>query len=70
VHTHLQRHPVTTTTRIKEDCAISLPTILRALKALESLDVVRETTGKYRHKVFIYEKYLNALNQGTEPMAR
>ena len=70
VHTHMQRHPVTGTARIKEACSISLPTVLRSLATLESLGIVKEVTGKGRHKLFVYDAYLNILNQGTEPLAR
>jgi len=69
VHTHMQRHPVTGTARIKEACSISLPTVLRSLATLESLGIVKEVTGKGRHKLFVYDAYLNILNQGTEPLA-
>jgi hypothetical protein len=46
-----------------------LPTILRALATLEALGIVREATGKGRHKIFVYQAYLDILNQGTEPFA-
>jgi len=69
VHAYLQRHPVTNTTRLREACSISLPTALRSLATLGSLSIVKETTGKGRHKVFVYDEYLNILNQGTEPLA-
>ncbi|MES2355539.1 MAG: Fic family protein [Pseudomonadota bacterium] len=70
VHAYLQRHPVANTTRIREACAISLPTALRALDTLQSLGIVREATGKERHKIFVYHAYLDLLSQGTEPFAR
>jgi Fic family protein len=69
VHAYLQRHPVTNTTRLREACSISLPTALRSLATLGSLSIVKETTGRGRHKVFVYDEYLNILNQGTEPLA-
>jgi cell filamentation protein, protein adenylyltransferase len=69
VHAYLQRHPVTNTTRIREACSVSLPTALRSLATLGSLGIVKETTGRGRHKVFVYDEYLNILNQGTEPLA-
>ena len=37
VHIYMQRHPVTSTTRIREACSISLPTVLRSLATLETL---------------------------------
>ena len=70
VHAYLQRHPVTNTTRIREACSVSLPTALRSFATLGSLGIVKETTGRGRHKVFVYDEYLNILNQGTEPLAR
>jgi Fic family protein len=70
VYSYLQRHPVTNTTRIKDACAVSLPTILRSLATLETLGIIREATGKGRHKVFVYQTYLDILYQGTEPLER
>lgn len=69
LHSYLQRHPVTSTRRMRENLQVSLPTVLRALVTLESLGIVREITGKERHKVFVYQAYLDILNQGTEPLA-
>jgi len=68
IHNFLQNNPVTTTTRIRDACKISLPTVLRNLAALETLGIVQEITGKERHKVFVYEHYLSLLSQGTEPI--
>ena len=67
IHTYLQRHPIATTTKIKDRCNLSLPTVLRSLNTLIELKIVKEITGKERHKIFIYKEYLNLLNQGTEP---
>lgn len=46
IYTYLQHHPIATTTKIKETCNISLPTVLRSLKSLEKLGIVKEITGK------------------------
>lgn len=67
MYNFLQRHPITNTAKIKSTCNLSLPTVLRNLSALENLGIVREITGKERNKIFIYENYLEILNQGTEP---
>jgi len=69
VHAYLQHHPVANTTRIREACKVSLPTVLRALGTLELLGIIKEITGKERHKVFVYQAYIDILNQGTEPFA-
>lgn len=65
VHTYFQKQPILNTTRIKNACKISLPTVLRSLSTLESLGIVGEITGKGRHKVFVYREYLDILNEGT-----
>ena len=65
----LKRCPVSNTAGIREACAVSLPTVLRSLRGLESMGVVKEVTGKDRHKIFVYEEYLDILNQGTEPFS-
>jgi Fic family protein len=68
IHTYLQRHPIANTTKIREACNVSLPTVLRSLAALESLGIIKEITGKERHKVFVYRAYLKILNEGMEPL--
>lgn len=70
LHNSFQRNPASNTTRIRKRCDISLPTVLRALSVLETLGIIREITGKQRHKVFVYQAYLDILNQGTEPLGR
>lgn len=68
IHGYLQKHPITNTSKIKDRCHISLPTVLRNMATLENLGIVKEVTGKERHKVYVYREYLDILNQGTEPL--
>ena len=69
IHAYLQQHPIATTTKIKESTSLSLPTVLRSLTVLENLNIVKEVTGKDRHKIFIYDQYLSLLSKGTEPLS-
>jgi ribosomal protein S25 len=41
----------------------------KALQHLITLNIVQEITGKTRNKIYVYQKYLNLLNQGAEPLA-
>ena len=66
VYEYLRRRPVSTTTGIVEHCGISLPTVLRSLRRLELLGIVREVTGRDRHKIFVYAEHLDILNRDTE----
>lgn len=68
IHSYLQGNPVATTAKLRQACDISLPTVLRNLSTLESLGIVKEITGKERHKVFVYKEYLDLLSKGTEPI--
>ena len=68
LHTYLQRNPISNTTKMKKTCDLALPSIMRALKTLEELKIVKEITGKERHKVFVYKEYLDILSKGTEPL--
>lgn len=69
VHSYFQRHIISNTTKIKEACNISLPTVIRSLSTLENLGIIKEITGKERHKIFVYQEYLDILNKGTEPLS-
>ena len=64
IYKYLQKSPITNTSKIKEECGISLPTIIRNMESLEYLGIVEEVTKKERHKIFIYKKYLELLNDG------
>lgn len=70
IHALLQRRPILTTSRITKDTGMSLPTALRNLSLLETLGIVRETTGKERNRIFVYTNYLDILSKGTEPLPR
>lgn len=68
IHNYFQSRPITNTAKIKEETSLSLPTILRALKTLESHGIIHEITGKERHMIFAYRAYMDILSKGTEPL--
>jgi Fic family protein len=68
VHQSLQSMPVCTVPRLAKRTGLTLPTVLKALDVLERLSVVREVTGKKRHRVYHYDGYMKVLNEGTEPL--
>jgi hypothetical protein len=35
---------------------------------MRQLGIIREITGRVRHRLFVYEPYLAILNEGTEPI--
>ena len=62
----MKKHPISNTKHIIKTENISLQTALRALKTLEKMGIVKELTGRRRHKIFIYTKYIQILDKGTE----
>ncbi|MFN0106198.1 MAG: Fic family protein [Bryobacteraceae bacterium] len=64
----LDRHPVTTITRVAEKTGLSYPTVQSAFNRLERLRILtRSGTGK-RNKRYAYKAYLDILSEGTEPI--
>ena len=46
---------------------LSFPAASSAMDLLVELGVARELTGKRRNQLFVYDRYLAILNEGTEP---
>lgn len=67
VHQILQRVPVCTIPRLAKMTNLTLPTVAKALDVLVKVGIVREITGKKRHRVYSYDGYMNILGEGTEP---
>jgi Fic family protein len=62
------KRPVTTLNEICQRASASFPTAAKGMDMLLSLDIARELTGQRRNRVFAYQRYLNILNEGTEPL--
>ena len=45
---------------------LSFPAAASAMDRLVELGIARELTGKRRNRLFVYDQYLAALNEGTE----
>jgi Fic family protein len=63
-----RERPLATLNALAERTAASYPTVARAVGALERLGIVHEITGRKRERVFAYARYLEILNEGTEPL--
>ena len=68
VFEHLQRNPIVSIPATAQKVGISAPTVAKSLEHLRKLDILREITGRERHRLFVYEPYLTILNEGTEPI--
>ncbi len=70
VFDHLQARPFLSIPKTAGALGLSVPTVTKALQALEGLSVVREATGRQRGRLYVYPRYLEILSEGTEPLRR
>lgn len=66
VHAALAKRPVATSAWLAGEAEIAPATANRALRTLEGLGIVRETTGRKRHRLYAYRECLEILNRGAE----
>lgn len=70
VFSHLLENPIATIPAVVNHLELTTPTVTAAFERLESLGILREVTGKSRGRIYAYDKYLNILKEGTEPLER
>ncbi|CAH2030075.1 Fic family protein [Trichlorobacter ammonificans] len=68
LHEYLQNKPIITIQKAADAIGLTRPTIATALKLLADLHIVRELTGKERHRLFVYDEYITILNEGATPI--
>ena len=64
----MQKRPVMSLAVAAKQLKVSFPTAASGMTNLERLKIVRETTGLERGKLFVYDRYLKLLQEGTEPI--
>lgn len=62
---YLEQHPIIDIKRTASELGISYNTTATAVKKLQVLGILKETTNAARNRVFAYEDYLQILRQGT-----
>lgn len=68
VHLYLQKRPVISIAKLADQINMTRPTAATAIKHLSNLGIVRELTGKERHRLFVYDGYVKLLSEGAEPL--
>jgi hypothetical protein len=66
VHAALRGHPVASIDRVLEASGLRVQSAMRAVHRLRALGIVREITGRTRHRIFSYHQYARILGEGTE----
>lgn len=64
----LCNRPITTLNELSQRAGASFPTVAKGMDTLLGLGIARELTGQRRNRVFAYQRYLDILNEGTEPL--
>jgi Fic family protein len=68
VYDTLRHRPVLTLKEVCHRAGMSFPTATKGMRGLMSLGIVREQTRRRRNRVFVYDRYLAILSEGTEPL--
>lgn len=68
VHESTQDSPIVTIQTVSEKLAVSFQRASTALENLAKINVVRETMGRQRGRIYAYSDYLPLLDGGTEPL--
>jgi Fic family protein len=68
VHEALKRRPILSLSQVSENAALSFPAASSAMALLGELGIARELTGRRRNRLFVYDRYLAILNEGTEAL--
>ena len=66
----LRQHPITTIPNATDWLNLTPPTVRSAVETLETFNIVREITGKQRDRIYLYDRYIRILDEGTEPLPR
>ena len=64
----LCHRPIQAIKDIQQATGLSYPTASQGIEELRRLDIVNELTGKRRNRIYAYGRYLEILNEGTEPL--
>jgi Fic family protein len=66
VHEALKARPILSLPAICDATGLSFPAASSGMDLLAGLGIARELTGKRRNRLFVYDRYLAILNEGTE----
>ena len=66
VHDALSARPLLSLPEVRRRTNLSFPASSAAMDLLAELGIAREITGRRRNRLFVYDRYLSILNEGTE----
>ena len=66
LHDALKQRPILSLTEVAAHTTLSFPTAASAMQFLVERGIARELTGRSRNRLFVYDRYLSVLAEGTE----
>ena len=66
VHDALKARPILSLPQVCAMTGLSFPAASSAMELLAGIEIARELTGRRRNRLFVYDRYLAVLNEGTE----
>jgi Fic family protein len=66
IHEALKQRPACTIDDARKRTGLSFPSCSAGLAILVKTGIAREVTGKKRNRVYIYDRYMSIMSQGTE----
>jgi Fic family protein len=70
MHELLRQRPIWQAPKLAKAMDLSGPGVRKLIATMIEEDVLREISGKERYQVYSYHRYLDILNEGTEPLAQ
>ena len=68
VHDVMRERPIATLGEVAKRTDLSFPAASAGMGRLVAMGIATELTGRKRNRIFAYDRYLNILNEGTEPL--
>jgi len=68
LHRRLQQKVIVNILDSTRALEINRTTISHCMQRLQALGIVREITGQRRNRLFVYDRYVQILSEGTEPL--
>src|SRR5512133_675700 len=65
IHQSLQTRPLSTLASLTRETRLTVPTVTKAVKALEQAGIVTEITGRRRGRIYNYREYMDIMSEGT-----
>lgn len=66
IHEVMQRQPILSIKQAAVAANVSEPTASTVLRQMQDSDIVQETTGNQRHRLYAYSRFIDLLDEGIE----